>query len=157
MWESVKPIIDMSVRDLCSKLYPNHPKGCPNFGKKEGCPPAAPRITDTLDFAQPVYAIWNRFDFGEHVERMREKHPDWSQRQLECCLYWQGTARKALREVVERFTHIYPSRCVVMCPEAQGVNITETMKQVGVDLEWPPKVYTYQVALAGVKRVQGEQ
>lgn len=37
------------------------------------------------------------------------------------------------------------------CPEGSGVNITETMKNVGINLEWPPKNYTYQIVLAGIR------
>ena len=37
----VVPVIEYSVRSLCSKEYPNHPHGCPNFGKRDTCPPKA--------------------------------------------------------------------------------------------------------------------
>lgn len=145
----VAPIGDPSVRDLCCKPYPNHKRGCPNYDKKEGCPPSAPLITETLDFSDPIYAIYNVFDFGAHVEKMRAKHPDWSQRQLECCLYWQGTARKQLRAEIRTFLGNHSYARVVMCPEAQGVDVTATMKEVGIELEWPPKTVAYQIVLAG--------
>lgn len=32
-----------------------------------------------------------------------------------------------------------------------GVNVTETMKNAGVILEWPPANIAYQIALAGVR------
>jgi hypothetical protein len=91
--------------------------------------------------------IWNKFPFGEHVARMRERHPDWSERQLACCLYWQGTARKQLEAEIEKFRRV---RCtsVFRIPEAHGVNVTATMERVGVYLEWPPKRWAYQVAIA---------
>jgi hypothetical protein len=38
------------------------------------------------------------------------------------------------------------------CPEALGLNVTATMRMIGIDLEWPPREFTYQVALAGAKR-----
>jgi hypothetical protein len=41
---------------------------------------------------------------------------------------------------------------VTACPEAMGVVVTETMANVGIKLEWPPKTVTYQVALAGKLR-----
>ncbi|KUO63623.1 MAG: hypothetical protein APF84_17375 [Gracilibacter sp. BRH_c7a] len=40
---------------------------------------------------------------------------------------------------------------VEACPEAMGVNITETMACAGVFLEWPPENVTYQIALAGIR------
>ena len=93
------------------------------------------------------WAIWNVFPFGQHVAKMRRRHPDWSRRQLECCLYWQNTARKQLRETV---LHFLDGRTlhVEMIPEAHGVNVTATMRLLGIKLEWPPKRWAYQVALA---------
>ncbi len=77
----------------------------------------------------------------------------WSERQLACCLYWQGTARKALRELLRWFLHRSgKGLCVIACPEAAGVNITATMKSIGVELEWPPRTVTYQVVLAGTPK-----
>jgi hypothetical protein len=84
---------------------------------------------------------------------MRRKHPEWSWRQLSCCLYWQGGARKRLREEVEKLLRRLGAPdervVVVRCPEACGVNVTETMRRAGVDLEWPPVIIAYQVALVG--------
>jgi predicted metal-binding protein len=149
----VIPVVDPAVRRLCYKAYPNHPKGCPNFDKKDGCPPGAPDIRDTLDFEKPIYAVWNKFPFGDHVRKMLACHPDWSHRQLECCLYWQGTARKQLREHINTALAELGPATVVKTPEAQGVNVTETMKKIGIELEWPPKEWAYQVALIGTPRI----
>lgn len=35
------------------------------------------------------------------------------------------------------------------CPEAMGVNVTATMKNLGVTLEWPPQKVVYKVAIIG--------
>ena len=67
----VNPIIDYSVRKLCVQPYYNHPKGCPNFNKKDGCPPIAKYFDKVYDTNQPVYAICNIFDLKSHVERMK--------------------------------------------------------------------------------------
>lgn len=142
-------VFDPCVRGLCRKAYPNHPKGCPNFGKKAGCPPTVPRFDRVFSDVE-VWAVWNEFDFAAHVKKMRAKHPDWSQRQVECCLYWQGTARKQLKSEIRRFLEAHSSRglSIVSCPEGMGVNVTATMDLVGVGLEWPPVKRTYQVVLA---------
>ena len=146
----VKPVIIRPVHSLCVRPYPNHKNGCPNYAKKKGCPPGVPMFDSFYDTSKPIYAIYNKFDFKEHVDRMIEKHPDWSRRQLECCLYWQGTARKKLKERIEIFKMIAHRKYVVnTVPEAMGVNVTETMKRVGVELEWPPISVTYQIAMAG--------
>jgi hypothetical protein len=103
-----------------------------------------------LDLERPVYAVWNIFDLKSHVDKRRSKHPNYSWRQLVNCLYWQGTARKALRHKIKDALDIIDEpMMVLMCPEACGVNVTATMKSLGHNLEWPPKTVTYQVALIG--------
>lgn len=146
----IKPVIDYSVRDLCIKPYHNHKKGCPNWNKKKGCPPTAEKIEDVIDLTQTVFCIYNKFNLGKHTNKMEEKHPKWSEYQLRCCLYWQGKARKELKEKIELFRQYFDSKYIVLtCPEAHGVNVTATMKQLGINLEWPPVRYSYQIALAG--------
>ncbi len=147
----VHPVLDARVRTLCTRPYHNHPNGCPNVGKKRGCPPDAKLLGDILDLSRPVWAVYNKFQFGEHCARMRDKHPGWSERQVECCLYWQGRARKQLKDMVASFmTWIESSPlCVIATPEACGVNMTATMANAGVQLEWPPRTVAYQIVLVG--------
>jgi len=141
------------VKELCKRPYYNHPHGCPNHGVRPTCPPRNETIWGFLDESKPTWVIYNRFDFGSHVERMRTKHPEWSQRQAECCLYWQGTARKQLREITKRFVSQSESNTMVITtPEALGVNLTSTMKKIGVYLEWPPKKWAFQIVVAGSKK-----
>jgi len=151
------PVIDHAVRELCTRRYHGHRHGCPNYGKRWTCPPGAPlfdaiaRLPGDHPDSHAVLAIWNRFDLGSHVIRMRRLHPEWSDRQCYCCLYWQGTARKALRaEVYKRLAHLdRPTPWeVTYCPEGMGVNVTATMADIGVELQWPPTTVAYQVALA---------
>lgn len=93
--------------------------------------------------------IWTTFPFGKHVTKMQFKHPEWSKRQLECCLYWQGTARKELRAEVGRFVLETSEKWLVFfIPEAHGVNVTATMAALGHSLEWPPVHMTHHVAIA---------
>jgi predicted metal-binding protein len=153
-------VVDYSVRGLCRRPYPNHPRGCPNFGKRADCPPKARRFFDVFRLGG-VFAIWNVFDFAEHTSRMRALHPEWSDRQVECCLYWQGKARKDLRAEMQRFLSAHPeyrhtSYAIVTTPEAMGVNVTATMRGIGIRLEWPPVTRAYQVALAGRLRAAAE-
>ena len=148
-WVEVEPVINMRMWALCVKPYPGHLKGCPNYNKKNGCPPRAPKIFDVLDLSKPVFAIYNIFDFGRHCNWMRRLHPMWTRRQVECCLYWQQTARKQLKAVTHQFLWAYPTLTVLDVPEACGINITETMGAVGIELEWQPVNWTYQIVLAG--------
>lgn len=131
---------------LCQRRYRNHRHGCPNYGIKPGCPPREIWNHD------PAYAIITEFDLGAHVERMRALYPEWSKYQLVCCLYWQGTARKVLKEEIVRFLRLYSGYVVDPTPEAAGVNVTATLKAVGIELEWPPEKIVRQVALAYQRR-----
>lgn len=155
-WAQVSPVFEPGVRELCRQPYPGHPRGCPNYGKKAGCPPRAPLLTETLDSCHRAYVIYNAFPIGQHAHRMKAKHPQWSERQAFCCLYWQPKARKELEEKIAAFRWSHPGLKIIRCPEAQGVNVTATMKKVGIKLEWPPRILAYQVALA-VRAMEGEK
>lgn len=152
-WIKIHPVIDYAVRGLCVTKYPGHPKGCPNYGKKEGCPPGAQFYDQHYDLTQPVYAIFNRFDIGAHIAKMRYYHPTWSDRQSRCCLYWQAGARNQLKKHIIAFCHNNPGYHITTCPEAMGVNVTATMEKAGIILEWPPEIFAYQIAFAAVKKV----
>jgi len=150
-------VVRPSVRGLCVRPYEGHPRGCPNYGKRATCPPDAPLLSTAFDLSAPAFLIWNVFPFGAHVAAMRAKHPEWSPRQLGCCLYWQGTARKQLRAEIARF-RLDSTRydgvsiggyAVTTCPEAMGLDVTATCENVGVHLEWPPETSAVQVAFAG--------
>ena len=149
--KQVIPVIDYKVRALCIKPYPNHPKGCPNFGKKEGCPPKAKKFEDVFDITKPIYAIVNVFDLKSHADKMKEKHPNWSERQIYCCLYWQKTARKQLLEGIKEFLKEHKGY-TEQHVQAMGVEVTKTLEAVGIELEWEPKNIACQVALAGIKK-----
>jgi predicted metal-binding protein len=151
----VKLVIDHSVRSLCFKPYERHPKGCPNYKRCDRCPPTAPLIERIIDLSRPVVAIYNAFPLGRHVEQMRRKHTRWTERQLLNCLYWQGTARRHLKDEIAKFhEHMLCAQpglryVVLTTPEACGVNVTETMRAAGVVLEWPARIVAHQVAIAG--------
>ena len=135
---------------LCAKPYSGHPKGCPNLGKKSGCPPTAARFTSHI--TPSYFAIINEFDLALHVSRLREKHPQWTIRQLECCLYWQPRARKELRKKTLDYMIHHQGIEICMCPEAEGIDVTHTLAHVGVYLEWPPKRIVRQVVIGGNRK-----
>ena len=143
----VDPDIDYQVRGLCVRPYPLHPKGCPNVGKCDRCPPQAPLFHEAFDLTEKVYAVVNEFNLAGHVGRMAAKNPTWSDAQLRCVLYRQGTARKQLRVKIAAALDGLPGYEATWCPEGMGVNVTETMAAVGIMLEWPPRHIVRQVAL----------
>ncbi len=155
MFVKVEPVIHKEILTLCQRPYPNHPKGCPNFGRKEGCPPSLPMFDEKYDVTRDVYAIITEFDLQEHADRMKAKHPDWSERQCRNILFWQGRAKKNLRKETERFLSDHPEYEIVMAPEKNGVNVTRTLRNAGVILEWPPRRIVRQVAFAAMPKHAG--
>lgn len=155
----VRPVIDTSVRGLCARPYEGHPKGCPNFGKVDRCPPKAPLFYQVFDEDGPFYAVYSSFAIGDHVRSMRVRHPNWSLRQCTCVLYWQGTARSRLRKEIAAWKRSRLRDEIVdasgiawvveTTPEAMGCDVTATMRDVGLHLTWPPTEMAYQVAIAG--------
>lgn len=147
-------VIDYSMRNLCYRPYPNHPKGCPNYGKRPICPPRCPKLEDIYIVSDGFTIVYVSMDFAAHRRKMKSKHPEWTQRQIDCCLYWQGSLNKKLKEeVFQLMRHKIPSGYKAsFCPEAMGVNVTATMKNLGIELEWPPETIVYKVAIIGVRR-----
>jgi predicted metal-binding protein len=145
----VEVVEEPRFRAVCLWPYPGHLRGCPNYGHKPGCPPRTPPLDEVLDKRLPRWAVVNTFDLAAHVARLHAVHPTWSDRQLRCCLYWQGTARRQLEDRLTQVLAAHPGTVPVRCPEALGVNVTATLAQLGVALEWPPITYVRQVAFVG--------
>lgn len=141
-----------SPRSMCVLPYKNHKKGCPNYGKKPDCPPIVPMFDQVFDISKPIYAIFSTYDLLSHTQKMKQSHPNWTETQQLNVLYWQGTARKQLKENIEKFNLEYKSKGYysTTSPEAMGVNVTETFKNAGIDLEWPARKTVYKVAFAGI-------
>lgn len=157
----VRPIVDSSMRGLCTRPYPRRPNGCPHYGRRDRCPPAAPLFKNAFDTGYAIWALWADFDLGHHRERQRLSHPTWSLRQLVNCQHWQGTVRAFLHRKAKAWVEQHWSKprtsgrrdfFYTDCPEAMGVNVTATMQNVGVELEWSPKDVTRMIFLAGVRK-----
>lgn len=150
--KEVIPVIDYSVRQLCLRPYKGRPHGCPNYNKKKRCPPKARYFGDYFDLNKPFYAIINVFDLKSHAERMRQKHPNWSEKQLRNLLYWQPAARKELKKAVFEFCKQNKGYHISICPEGEGINVFKTLNNIGIQMEWPPKNISYQVAIVGFRK-----
>lgn len=152
--KQINPIIDYKFKGFCLKPYEAHPKGCPNFNNpnRPDCPPRAPKFDEYFDMEQPIYAIITEFDLNSHVTKMKVAHPNWTEKQTSCCLYWQGSVRKELKKATTQFLKNHPGYKISITPEAMGLSVTETLKNVGVILEWPPQNIVRKVAIAGIRR-----
>ena len=155
-YQQVIPVYHPAVRGLCLHPYPNHLHGCPNYMHADRCPPKSPLFPDVYETAGDFYVIWSIFDLGKHVQHMRFRHPKWSDRQLRCVLYWQGRARVHLRRAIMIFRMEHPEiddrHLIHETPEALGIDVTTTMKSIGIDIPWPPIDTVYHVALAGIAK-----
>jgi len=140
------------IQTYCFKKGGSFRKGCPNYGKKQGCPPNQPLINKIFDFDKPIYLIYTNFDVKEIAERMAQKHPEWTEKQCYNSRYWQQTARNLHEKEIEKFLEKNKQVIVKKSPEAHGVNIHSLMWQATkIKLEWPPRNLTRLVSLAGYK------
>ena len=139
------------VPPLCGLPYPNHPKGCPNYNTNRGdCPPNAPYITDLLDLSRPVFMVWSEFDLAKHVEDMRKKYNDWTERQLRNVLYWQSRSKRQLESRARKLMILTGCDTVTYKPEANGVNVYVTASKTGLKLEKIKHLKTcHHIALIG--------
>ena len=140
-----------SPRGWCVRFYHGHPKGCPNYGKYGLCPPNAPMFDEIFDMNKDIYLIYIAYDLGAHMDKMKKRHPNWSERQLRNVLYWQPAAKKMHRDKIKDFLDKYAYLGFeVSTPEALGVDVTKTLGEIGIYLDWPPQKYTYRIAFAGI-------
>ena len=143
------------VRDWCKLPYPNHPHGCPNYGTNEhrlvdGCPPYSCYVTKKFNLNRPLYMVFSEFDLQAYVHRKKLQHPDRTDRQIRCVLYWQGTSKKQLRERVSYAISVLKTDAFSFAPESLGVNVYTTCLRSGLKLELIRKLKTCRhIALLG--------
>jgi len=143
-------VLDNRSRDWCTFSYPDHPKGCPNYGKKDTCPPRSSFFQYII--GPPYYIIGVRFDLEGWANKMKKKHPNWSDRQARCCLYWQGKVNKILKDTCNKFfKNNKVCNKVLYKPEATGVHVFETCRKNGIILERNPSKYVWKIAIIGRK------
>ena len=133
----------------CRLPYPDHPLGCPNFGKKKGCPP---NVDYFLDVVEPEVKIaYLYFNFEEYLNWRRSNHPDWTERALRNPRHFQRHLDAVLRKNIKalEISDFIP----VYNPEAMGVNLHKTCSSVGINLQWPPKDRMYRIALLAKKNI----
>ena len=133
---------DKTFKNLCRAPFYRHSKGCPNWNRKEGCPPNVLPINEILDFNKDLYVIYTVFNVGEFAERMRLMHPEWRDypRQWYNPRRWQPAARKL--HVKDKYSAMQIGiDTILSSPEASGVNVTNLMSKINITLnwEWPPK------------------
>lgn len=147
-----------SPRSMCARPYPGNGKGCPCYGNRPDCPPNIPMFDDLFNLNFPVYAVIEEFNLEEHVEKRRLIHPDWEWKRLANPYYWQLKVRARLRTKVKELIKALPQHLNywgTSTPEAMGVWVGETLKQVNIELEFPPIKWVRKVALVGSVKLLG--
>lgn len=140
---------------FCTLPYPNHPRGCPNFPKcvideqYNIIGQCSNDISNIMDLEW--YVVIEEFNLEEHIKKMKEKHPDWTELQCKCVLYWQNKVQKKLRQKTERVCKEIDSCCYTLKPEALGINVFGTMAKVGIILYKNPKLVR-KIAFIGKKK-----
>lgn len=149
--------IDHRCRGYCTKPYPGHPKGCPNFFKHSECPPKIDVVENIFDLNKDLFFIIEEFDLKTHTEKMKLKHPEWSSSQLKNLLYWQGGVRKKLKEKTIKFIQEKDNSMIyTLLPEAMGVMVINTALKLGIPIEIRPKNKVIKIALVGYSKQKNE-
>ena len=156
MWVEVKKkdlVFDIRSNNgyWCTLPYPNHKKGCPNYGKKDGCPPLTNNFLEIIQ--DPYFLVIQEFDILTHSRKMKEKHPKWTERQCRNLLYWQkGVNKKLKNKTYELAKNMGDDYIVLEIPEANGVDVFNTCLNVGINLEMYPQSIIRKVMIVGKKR-----
>jgi hypothetical protein len=82
-----------------------------------------------------MYLVYSEFDLGAHIEKMKAAHPEWSDKQCRCVLYWQGASKKLLKGEIKKAVKETGLKIVVDKPEGVGVNVYATCFKSGLRLE----------------------
>ena len=139
----------LSPRSMCVRPYKNHKYGCPNFGKLPTCPPNIPCMFDQMFDMSDVYAVVTNFNLELFWNIRRERRPDLPEGQIRNLLVWQPKAIKAndwaISEVYKEHPELfaYVSTRLLEC---MGVDVVNTMKEVGIDIVFPVETHAYRVA-----------
>lgn len=135
----------------CRLPYPKHADGCPNFGKKDSCPPSMPYFLDVYE--EKVLVAYLRFDFKSYLSWRQGIHPDWGIREIRNPRHFQNHLDAALRNGIKNLGQDYLNeREAVFSPEAMAVNMHLTCQKAGINLEWPPQEVMYRVAFLALPK-----
>ncbi len=138
-------MLDQPPAALCALPYPGHPKGCPNLGKAARCPPNAPMYKGS----ETVRIAAIQYNLAARAEELKEDNPHFTNRQSRCCLYWQGTVRKALREHIRE--HYDQKHQWEGTSEARGANVFAMMEAAGYPMDRKVENYVWKVAFNDIE------
>ncbi len=153
------------TRLWCRLPYPDHPNGCPNYNNNPVCPPNAPFLSNITDNYNYFYLITGRFNLLSYKESMLQRHPKWSERQATCVLYWQGSAKRHIKDFVKEIYSEHPENSFFLLSsgsgykrldiqqekiysmEAAGIDVFKTLRKNSIKFELKPKRFVLLVNL----------
>ncbi len=138
-------------RCMCIKPYKNHKYGCPNFGRLSTCPPNIPSMYDQIFDISDVYAIVTKFNLSQYFQMRRERRPDLPEGQIRNLRAWQPIAIKENDYAIADFYNENPELSDYISTrflECMGVDVINTMKEVGINIKFPVEEYAYRIAFA---------
>ena len=141
--------ITYQPRCMCIRPYKNHPEGCPNFGKKPGCPPNVPMYDQIFDKKTEKFAIVTKYNLAEYYRQRRERRPDLAEGQIRNSRCWQPTTKKENDIAIGEFFQENPEMSNYVATrflECMGVDVIGTMRNVGLKLTFPVEDIVYRVA-----------
>ncbi|NHJ22999.1 MAG: DUF2284 domain-containing protein [Candidatus Lokiarchaeota archaeon] len=158
---------DTIVFDPEVQTYCNNPKfKCPNYNHSWACPPKAPYLEEQIlqfkkffliyvkkELIKNKNAYFKRYEFmrddiEEEVARfIKENKNDYN----EIKILWDGHCRICQKEgkkctIDEGIPCRYPDD-IKYSMEAVGINVTETVRKIQIDIEWPPKNHIFRFGL----------
>lgn len=140
------------TRKWCQLPYPDHPQGCPNYGKKALCPPVAPYMKERLKRYSFFELNWVEFDWQGYKQWRKSQHPEWTERQASCCLYFQGSLKSMLLKQIEKKRGVFVLGCGsgfagTQSMESAGIYVFQTLWNNGIEIEVKPKTKIILVCL----------
>jgi len=140
-------VIQPETREWCKLPYTGHPKGCPNYGISKECPPKIEKVNKIFNLSKKHWFAIE--EFTNTCKKMLLLHKNWSQKQTKCCLYWQNSVRKKLKEQCLEFIYSHPNCIYTLIPEAMGINVFRTAYKHGIKINRNAYPIVYKIALIG--------
>ncbi len=125
-----------SPRGWCIKPYRNHPKGCNNYGKKEGCPPNVPMFWDVFDKSKSIFLGINDYDMVEHIKKALKNHPEWNEFQASNSRHYQPYMEAINNTALKDWFKDYPNLISTNWIESMGVDLVKTLSNYGIELKF---------------------
>ncbi len=151
--------VSRELRDKwCRKPYAGYPNGCPNYGKRDSCPPKAACARKLVETYQHFYLVYAWFRIAEFAVRRQARFPKWTTKQLRNPRHWQAQLKRMLREYIANLgIGILGLHSVVLgtgsgfwgAPSMEGacINVFPTLRKAGIAHQVNPSSHITLVAL----------